>query len=63
MAINHIFFINEYGSIVEEGKSKYKVVLSGSYEYSFFTKGYLYEIKTISPQIPLSKLFCTEMLF
>lgn len=58
-----VVFIDEYGLIVNEKNSTYKVELQGSYKWSYLCNCYVYEIKTIEPNIPLSRLFSSEMLF
>ncbi|MEN9655893.1 MAG: Riemerella phage, partial [Bacteroidota bacterium] len=50
----NVVFIDEFGSLVEEKYSKYKVLLSGAYHRCAFNRFWRYEIKDISPKIPLS---------
>ena len=52
-----VVFIDEFGQVVEESKSNYKVVLNGSYSWYFIGKCWQYEIKSIFPKIPLSHIF------
>lgn len=52
-----VCFIDEYGIIVEEKDSKYTVTLDGSYEWSFFSKGWWYGIKEITPKINITYIF------
>ncbi len=57
-----ICFIDKYGFLVEESNASYKVVLQGSYQWSWWGNDWLYDIKSIEPPIPLSKIFSREML-
>jgi hypothetical protein len=57
-----VIFINEFGHLVEEKISKFKVVLSGSYSWSFVGKCWRHEIKDIFPKIPLSYILSDVIL-
>lgn len=45
-----VVFIDEFGHVVEEKNSKFKVVLSGSYSWCFVGKCWRHEIKDIFPK-------------
>ena len=57
-----VVFIDEFGCLVEEKISKFKVVLSGSYTWCFVGKCWKYEIKSIFPKIPLSYILSDAIL-
>jgi hypothetical protein len=60
--MNHIVFIDEFGQIVEESKSKYKVFLQGSYQWAHFRKGWYFDVEKTIPALQMKTLFSTEML-
>lgn len=57
-----VVFIDEFGYLVEEKISKFKVVLSGSYMWCFVGKCWRHEIKDIFPKIPLSYILSDAIL-
>jgi len=57
-----VVFIEEFGNLVEEKMSKFKVVLSGSYSWCFIGKCWRHEIKDIFPKIPLSYILSDAIL-
>jgi hypothetical protein len=57
-----VVFINEFGHLVDEKTSKFKVVLSGSYTWCFVGKCWRHEIKDIFPKIPLSYILSDVIL-
>lgn len=57
-----IVFINEYGHLVDEKISKFKITLSGSCSWCFVGKCWRYEIKDIFPKIPLSYILSDVIL-
>jgi len=57
-----VVFIDEFGRLVDEKISKYKVVLSGSYTWCFVGKCWRYEINNIFPKIPLSYILSDVIL-
>jgi hypothetical protein len=58
-----VVFIDECGLLVSEDRAKYKVLLQGSYQWSWLDMGWWYLIKSIEPKIPLSRVLSREMLF
>ena len=56
-------FIDEFGYIVPKERSKYEVTLTGSYRFSHFIGEYIYEIKTITPDIPMTTITSKDLLF
>lgn len=52
--VQSVVFIDDFGLVVEESKSTYRVTLSGSYIWCFVSKCWKHEIKEIFPKIPLS---------
>ena len=58
-----ICYIDKYGTLVEKCNAIYTILLQGSYEWSFIWNGWMYDIVSIEPKIPLSRLFSSEMLF
>lgn len=58
-----IVFIDEYGYIVPQDQSTYKVTLNGSYCWNFSLGAWCYEVEKIEPQIPLSRIWSSEMFF
>jgi hypothetical protein len=57
-----VVFIDEFGHLVEEKRSKFKVVLSGSYNWCFVGKCWRHEIKDIFPKIALSYILSDTIL-
>jgi hypothetical protein len=57
-----VVFIDEFGHLVDEKTSKFKVVLSGSYSWCFVGKCWRHEIKDINPRIPLSYILSDAIL-
>lgn len=57
-----VVFIDEFGYLVEEKDSKYKVLLSGAYHRCPFNSSWRYEIKDIFPKIPLSYILSDVIL-
>ena len=57
-----VVFIDEFGWLVDEQISKYKVVLNGSYNWCFIGKCWRHEIKEIYPKIALSYILSDAIL-
>jgi hypothetical protein len=57
-----VVFIDEFGHLVDEINSQYKVVLDGSYSWCFVGKCWRHEIKCIFPKIPLSYILSDVIL-
>jgi len=57
-----VVFIDEFGHLVDEKMSKFKVVLSGSYSWCFVGKCWRHEIKDIFPKIALSYILSDSIL-
>jgi hypothetical protein len=52
--------IDEYGHVAPNGK--YKVTLSGSYQYSPLLNAFWYDVEKIEPKIELSRVLLREVL-
>ena len=57
-----VVFIDEFGNLIDEKISKYKVTLTGSYSWCFVGKCWRHEIKDIFPKIPLSYILSDSIL-
>lgn len=57
-----VVFIDEFGNLVEEKISKFKVLLSGSYSWCFVCKCWRHEIKDIFPKIALLYILSDTIL-
>lgn len=57
-----VVFINEYGLVVEENKSKYRVTLNGGYSWSYFANAWWHDIEKIEPKISLSRILHDRLL-
>lgn len=57
-----VVFIDEFGHLVEEKISKFKIILSGSYSWCFVSKCWRHEIKYTSPKMPLSYILSDTIL-
>jgi hypothetical protein len=55
-------FINSTGNIVPQEKSNYKVELTGSFIYIPFEKTFRYEVKKITPDLPLKYIYSENVL-
>lgn len=61
-AVLVVVFIDDFGHLVEEKISKFKVILSGSYMWCFVSKCWRHEIKYTFPKIPLSYILSDAIL-
>lgn len=57
-----VVFIDEYGLIVAENKSKYTVTLNGDYSWSYLANAWWHYIEKIEPKIPLSGVLHDKLL-
>lgn len=60
--MSSIVYIDEYGLVVTEDKSKYKVTLNGTYSYSYFHNAWWHNIEKIEPKITLSRILHNKLL-
>lgn len=51
-----IIYINNCGEVTTKYLASHKVTLSGSYEYSHFSKGYWHEIESVEPYLPFKRI-------
>jgi hypothetical protein len=58
-----IAHIDEYGWLVPEAESTYKVTLDGSFEWCFWRRMWRYKISKIEPPLPLSYLTSETQLY
>lgn len=57
-----IVHINQYGHVVDEKNSDYKVYLTGSYYWCCVAKMWSYEVEKIEPELQLSRILLKEKL-
>ena len=57
-----VVFIDNFGCLVDEINSQYRVVLDGSYTWCYVGKCWRYKIKEIFPKLPLSYILSDVIL-